>query len=55
MSNNYVTWLAAKFISYDDPTKILRRCSHLHCKVKLKDIWAMECQPQPCSPWPLDI
>jgi len=37
--------------SYESPTKILRQCSHLHCKGKLKDIWAMECLPQPCGPW----
>ena len=51
MSKIYVTWFAVKFISYGNPTEILRQCSHLHCKVKLKDIWAMECLPQPCGPW----
>jgi len=55
MSNTYVTWFAVKLISYDNPTQILRQCSHLYWKVKLKDIWAMESQPQSCGPWPLDI
>ena len=47
MSKTYVTWFAVKFISYDNPTEILQKCSHLHRNVKLKHIWAMECQPQP--------
>ena len=36
---------------YEYPTKILRNCSHLHCKVKLKWILDLECLPQPCGPW----
>ena len=37
--------------SYEYPTKILRNCSHLHCKVKLKHISGLECLPQPCGSW----
>ena len=35
--------------SYNNPTTFIRKCSHLHRKAKLKDMWAIECQPQPLT------
>ena len=51
IANTHVTCFVVKIISYDNPTTILRQCSLLHGKVKLKSILAMECLPEPCDPW----